>query len=127
MWYILSQEVDGKTIFTGYWKVLVLSFSVMRNVVFFWAKKLMEKMIFTDYGKVLVLNFSVVGNTIFFSVKTLMERWYLLGFFELSMIFQDLGNTVFRAVIILCRCFIIAFYSSYCYILQMSWQECIRA
>ena len=50
----------------------------MRNMVFFWIKKLMEKMIFTDYGKVLVLNFSVVGNTVFFWVKKLTERWYLL-------------------------------------------------
>ena len=61
---LLSQEVDGKIIFTGYWDVLIL-------------------------------NFSVMGNTVFVSVKTLMERWYLLGLFELSMIFQDLGNMVF--------------------------------
>ena len=27
-----------------------------------------------------------------------MERWYLLGLFELSIIFQGLANTVFRAV-----------------------------
>ena len=55
-------------------------------------------MIFTDYWKVLVLNFSVMGNTVFFSAKKLMERWYLRGLFELSMIFQDLRNMVFRAV-----------------------------
>ena len=83
-----------------YWllKVLVLNFLMMGNTVFFWVKKLMEKMIFTDYWKVLVLNFSMMGNTIFFSAKKLMERWYLLGLFELSMMFQDLGNTVFHAV-----------------------------
>ena len=63
----LSQEVDGKMIFTGYWEVLVL-------------------------------NFSVMGNTIFFSAKRLMEILYLLGVFELSTIFQDLGNMFFRAV-----------------------------
>ena len=63
----LSQEVDGKMIFTGYWEVLVL-------------------------------NFSVMGNTVFFLAKKLMERWYLLGLFELSMIFQDMGNMVFRAM-----------------------------
>ena len=34
-----------------------------------------------------------MGNTVFFSAKKLMERTYLLGLFELSMIFQD-----FRAV-----------------------------
>ena len=31
-------------------------------------------------------------------VKKLMERWYLLGILEVSMIFQDLRNMVFRAV-----------------------------
>ena len=70
----LSQEVDGKMIFTGYWEVLVL-------------------------------NFLVMGNTVFSSAKKLMKRWYLLGLFELSMISQDLGNTVFHAVLsaLLCR------------------------
>ena len=39
----LSQKVDGKIIFTDYWKVLVLIFSGMENAVSFWAKKLMER------------------------------------------------------------------------------------
>ena len=56
------------------------------------------KMIFTGYREVLVLNFSVMGKYDLFSAKKLMERWYLLGLFELFMIFQDLGNMVFRAV-----------------------------
>ena len=73
----LSQKVDGNMIFTDYWKILVLIFSRMGNTVFSWAKKLME-MIFTDYWKGLVLDFSVMGNTVFFRVKKLMERWYLL-------------------------------------------------
>ena len=30
-------------VFTGYWKILVLNFSVIRNTVFFWVKKLMER------------------------------------------------------------------------------------
>ena len=124
----LSQKVDGNMIFTDYWKVLVLTFSEMGNTVFSWAKKLTEiwyllitgkflfwtfqwweirfflsqevdgKMIFTGCWEVLVLNFSVMGNTAFFSAKKLMERWYLLGLFELSMISQDLGNMVFRAM-----------------------------
>ena len=42
-WFFLREKVDGKMIFTGYWKVLVLG-----------------------YWKALVLNFSVMGNTIFF-------------------------------------------------------------
>ena len=128
MWYFLSQKVDGKMIFTDYWKVLVLNFSMMGNTVFFesrswwkrwyllitekflfwtfrwweirffFSQKVDRKMILTGDREVLILNFSVMWNTIFFSAKKLMERWYLLGLFELSMIFQDLGNTVFRAV-----------------------------
>ena len=31
----LNQKVDGNMIFTDYWKVLVLNFSVMGNTVFF--------------------------------------------------------------------------------------------
>ena len=56
----LSQEGDGKMIFTGYWQVLVLNFSVMGNIVYFAAKMLMEgwylhglsklSMIFQDLG-----------------------------------------------------------------------------
>ena len=150
----LSQKVDGNMIFTDYWKVLVLNFSVMGNTVFFWVKKLMErwyllvteKFLFWTFRRWEIRSlfesrsswkddiywllrsscFELFGDGKYglFSAKKLMERWYLLGLFELSMIFQDLRNTVFRAVIILCRCFIIAYYSSYCYILQM---QCIRA
>ena len=64
----------------------------------FLSQKVDGNMIFTDYWKVLVLTFSVIGNTVFFSDKKLIERWYLCGLFELSMMFQDLGNRVFRAV-----------------------------
>ena len=121
-------KVGRKNIFAGYWKVFVLNFLVMGNAVFFWVKKLMERwyllitenflfwtfwwwkiqsflsqevdgnMIFNGYREVLVLNFSVMGNTIFFSAEKLMEILYLLGVFELSTIFQDLGNMFFRAV-----------------------------
>ena len=109
--------------------VLIFSEMGNTNTVFFWAKKLIErwhlvvtgkvlfwtfqwwkirsfliqevgwKIIFTGYGEVLVLNFSVMGNTVFFSAKKLMERWYLHSLFEFSMIFQDLGNMVFRGVV----------------------------
>ena len=114
--------------FTVNWKVLVLKFLRIKNVLFFrpeswwkddiywslksscfelfddgkysffWVKKLIEKMIYTDYWETLVLNFSVMGNTIFSSAKKSTERLYLLGLFVLSMIFWDLGNTVFHAV-----------------------------
>ena len=39
----LSQKVNGKMIFTDYFKVLVLNFLVMGNTVFFLVKKLMER------------------------------------------------------------------------------------
>ena len=42
----LRQKVDGKMILTGCWKVLVLSFSVMGNTVFF-SQKVDVKVIFT--------------------------------------------------------------------------------
>ena len=64
----------------------------------FLSEKTDGKMIITDYWKVLVLNFSLMGNMVFFWVKKLMERWYLLGLFELFMIFQGLENMVFHAV-----------------------------
>ena len=78
----------------------------------FLSQKVDRNMIFTDYRKFLVLMFLEIGNTVFsyfelfgdgkyglfFSAKKLMERSYLHGLFELSMIFQDLGNMVFRAV-----------------------------
>ena len=44
----LSKEVNGKMIFTGYWEVLVLKFSVMGNTVFFSEKKVDEKIIFAS-------------------------------------------------------------------------------
>ena len=72
----LRQKVDAKMIFTGYWKVFVLSFSVMGNTVFL-RQKGNGKVIFTDYWKVLVLgyqkvldlSFLVMGNKVFFSQK----------------------------------------------------------
>ena len=45
--------------------------------------------------------------TDFFSAKNLIKRWYLLGLFKLSMIFQELENMIFRAV------FIIGFYFNF--------------
>ena len=39
----LSQEVDGKMVFTGYGEAFVLNFLVMGNTIFFLAKKLMER------------------------------------------------------------------------------------
>ena len=93
----LRQKVAGKMIFTDYWKVLVLTFSMMGNTSFFWGKKLMENDI---YWLLRSSCFELFGDGKYglFSAKKLMERWYLLALFELPMIFQDLGNMVFRAV-----------------------------
>ena len=91
-------KVDGKMIFTDYWNVLVLNFLMMEKYGLSLSQEVDGKMIFTAYWEVLVLNVSVIGNTVFFWSKNLMERLYLLGLFELSIIFQDLENMVFRAV-----------------------------
>ena len=53
----LSQKVDGKMIFTDYWKVLVLIFSGMGNTVFSWAKKLTEIWYLLITGKFLFWTF----------------------------------------------------------------------
>ena len=74
----------------------------MEKTVFFWSQEIDGKMIFSDYWKALVLNFSGVESTVFFSAKKLMERLYLIILFELSMIFQDLGNMGFCAVVSKC-------------------------
>ena len=87
MWYFLSQKVDGKMIFTDYWKVLVLNFSLTGNTVFL-RQKVNGKMIFTDYWKVLVLgyrkalvlNFSVMGNTVFLSQTVAVKMIFTWSF-----------------------------------------------
>ena len=94
----LSQKVDGNMIFTDYWKVLVLIFSGMTNMVFFWARTLMERWYLLVTEKFLFWTFRWWEIRFFFSAKVLMERRYVHGLFELSMIFQNLGNMVFRAV-----------------------------
>ena len=95
--YFLSQKVDGKMILTGYWKVLILNFLVMGNTVFFESRSWWEDDI---YWLLRSSCFELFGDGKYglFSAKNLMERLYLLGLFELSMIFQDFGNMVFRAV-----------------------------
>ena len=124
----LSQKVDGNMIFTDYWKVLVLIFLEMGNTAFFFEQEYWWKDDIYWLLKVLFLSFSVMKKRSFFesrnwwkyyiywllrsscfalfgdgkdglfSAKKLVERWYLLGIFELSIILQELGNMVFRAV-----------------------------
>ena len=79
--YIKNNEVifslAWNIIFSDNWKVLVLKFLEMKNMVFL-SQKVDGNMIFTDYWKVLVLIFSEMGNKIFPWGKKLMESWYLL-------------------------------------------------
>ena len=63
--------------FTDNYKVLILNFLEMKNMVFL-SQKVDGNMIFTDDWKVLALIFLGMENTVFFWVKKLMERWYLL-------------------------------------------------
>ena len=53
---------------------------------------------FTNYWKVLALKFWEMVYMVFFGQKKLMQIWYLLSILELFIIFQDLGNIVFCAV-----------------------------
>ena len=73
----LSQEVDGKMIFTGYWEVLVLNFSVMGNTVFFSAKKLMERWYLRGVFE-LAMIFQNLGSMVFRAV--LWPQSWLLHF-----------------------------------------------
>ena len=60
----LRQKVDGKMIFTGHWKVLVLNFLGMRNAVFIWGKMLMERWYLLVTERFLFSAFSVIRNTV---------------------------------------------------------------
>ena len=75
---IYEQKMDGKMIFTDYWKVLVLIFLEMVNTVSFSAKKLMERWYLLIIEKFLFWIFRWWEMQSFFWVKKLMERWYLL-------------------------------------------------
>ena len=65
---MVSQKIDGKTIFTDCWKVLVLNFLKMGNTVYF-GKRVDGKMIFSDYWKILVLNLLEMETRSFLSQK----------------------------------------------------------
>ena len=101
-WYFLQHGIPcflnmEKLLFWTFRRLEILSSFDSKS----WCKVIFSSAwntMFFEYGKVLVLNFSEIGNTVFFLSKKLMESWYFLGLFELFMIFQDLGNMVFRAV-----------------------------
>ena len=79
--YIKNNEVTFSSawniIFSDNFKVLVLKFLEIKNMVFL-SQKVDGNMMFTDYWKVLILTFSEMGNTVFSSAKKLTEIWYLL-------------------------------------------------
>ena len=60
----LSQKVNGKMIFTDYWKILVLNFSVMGNTVFSLANKLMKRWYLLSLFKLYII-FQDLGNIFF--------------------------------------------------------------
>ena len=95
----LSQKVDGKMLFTDYWKVLVLNFSVIGKMVFFWVKKLMERWYLLTNEKFLFWILRRWEIRSFLSQKVDEKMIYILGLFEISTIFRDLGNMVFRTVL----------------------------
>ena len=66
----LSQKVDGNMIFTDYWKVLILNFSVIGNTVFFWVKKFMERWYLLVIGKFLFWTFRWWEIRFFFQPKS---------------------------------------------------------
>ena len=112
----LSQKVDGKMIFTDYWKFLVLNFSEMGNTVFFapkrwwkddiywllksscfkrfeygkyglfWAEKLMERLYLLITEKFLVWNFRLWEIEYFFSQKVDVRMIFSWSF----LIFHDI-------------------------------------
>ena len=76
----LSQKVDGKMLFTDYWKVLVLNFSVIRNTAFFWVKKLMERWYLLINEKFLFWTLRWWEIGLFFSQKVDEKRIYTWPF-----------------------------------------------
>ena len=122
----LSQKIGGNMIFTDYWNVRALNFSGGGKYSLSLRQRFNGKMIFTVTEKFLFWNFREWEIRSFFEAKSSWKddiSWllksscfglpksscfelffdgkYLLGLFQLSMIFHDLRNTVFRAVFLL--------------------------
>ena len=117
-----SQKIDGNMIFTDCWKVLILIFSGIGNIVFFEPKSWWKDDIYWLLERSCFDFFQYWKMQSFFWVKKLMERWYLLvtekflfwtfrwweiqSFLQrkcwwkddIYMVFLSLGNMVFRAV-----------------------------
>ena len=73
-------------IFTGYWEVLVLNFSVMGNTVFFWVKKLMERWYLLVTEKFLFWTFRWWEIRSFFTQKVdekMIFTWSFWAFYDI--------------------------------------------
>ena len=69
----LSQEVDGKMIFSGYWEVLVLNVSVMGNTVFFQPKSWWKDDVYVVFLS--FLSYSRTWEIWFFAQWKIESRW----------------------------------------------------
>ena len=91
----LSQKVDGKMIFSDYWKFFLLVVSRIGYTVIFWAIKLMERRYLLITEKLLVLNFSVMGIRSFLS-QEVDGKMIFTVYWEVAVLnFSVMGNTVF--------------------------------
>ena len=85
--FLLDQKGDSNMIFTDYWKVLVLNFSVTGNTVFFWVKKLMERWYLLVTEKFLFWSFRWWGIRSFFSQKfygKMIFTWSFWAFHDIA-------------------------------------------
>ena len=102
----LSQNVDGKMIFTDYRKRLVLIFSEMENTPFSWAKKLMDAWYLLITEKVLFWTF---------------RWWELRSFFQTKCWWEDDIYMVFLSILWYSRAWEIWFFM-HC-IAQLKWNR----
>ena len=103
----LSQKVDGNMIFTDYWKVLVLNFSMMGNTVFFLSEEvdgkddiywLLKSSCFELFGGEkygLFLSQEVDGKMIFtWSFRVFHDIPGLVTYVFWSSVFPELGSYI---------------------------------
>ena len=96
--YFSIQKVDGNVLFTDYWQVLVLNFLEIENTVFFEPKSWWKDDLYCLLKVSCFELFDDWKYGLFFSQKVDEEMIFTCRF-ELSMIFQDLGNVAFCAMI----------------------------
>ena len=118
IWYL---QITEKLLFWSFWKLEIRSFFGPKMLIERWYLLITEKALFWTFRWLKIRSFFesrswweddiywllrssyfelfVDGNYGLFSAKKLMKTWYLHGFFELSMTFQELENMVFCAVV----------------------------